>query len=459
MRRLYTIQAVKSNPLNSLFSCVFTATFTFLLFSVAGLQVQAQGFGVNKIKVQLSEKLPPAVYPAGTDIMITVTSQSAIDAQYLQQLQSNLKIALPRFDWRLNIVTDKPESVLSGEISDMHATSRTVTESRSVYKKVGEHGVTDPETGAFQVVEDFAYVTENFLVTRIEGQTSLRYQIRDELSGIILESSTLTTNFGVTYDSNVPSMDAVYKTMLDKLGVMLASRFGSKFNDPIIVNAPKGKLERVSNFLKDNMWSSAIEELNRVQHFKKPEDDAYRLYAFGLAYEGMAYGTADLTSSKNYMEQADSFYAQASRQNFDEADMQRAALRSARQVKFYKGLERAMLAYETKRQQKGLKLLEISKLQSYFGTTKITTNDTIIDWVKSGATEKEISKRLKTTRAACFDLSTSGMADLRNAGVKASSIDEMRKGMNPVQVRRKTRSGWLTYVYTYAMILSPFWFR
>lgn len=459
MCRLYIIESFKSNILNSLLSFVFIAAITFILFSIADLRVQAQGFGARKIKVSLSEKLPPAVYPVGADILLNITSKEAVEPQYVQYLQSGLKVLLPRFDWRLNIGTDKPETLLSCEFLEIQATSRSGTVSRNVYKKIGEHGVTDPETGAFQVVEDFAYVMENFIVITIEGHASLRYQITDKISGTTLDANTLTTNFGVTYDYDVPSIDAVYKTMTDNLATSLASRFGSTFKPAILVNAPKGRWERASNFLKSNKWNSAIEEIKRVQPLKKPEDDAYRLYALGLAYEGLAYETADLASSKSYLEQAANFYIQASRQNVDEADMQLAALRTSSQVESYRKLESPILAYETSRQQKGLKVVEPGKLQSYFGATKIATNDIVIGWAKSGVSEKVIRKQIEGMQSVYFDLSASGMADLASAGVQASLIDTMRRTMNPIQVQHKSRYRWLSYAYTYAIILAPFWLR
>jgi tetratricopeptide (TPR) repeat protein len=459
MPRLYTLESFRSKILNCLFSFFFIYATTFLLLTVATSRVQAQGFGIRKLKVSLSEKLPPAVYPVGTDVLINIISRSNIEPQYLQQIQNSLQILLLRFDLRLNIVADKPETNLFCELLDMQAASRSGTESRSVYKKVGEHWVTDETTGAFQIVEDFAYVTENFDVTIIEGRASLRYKIRDEFSGTILEASILTTNFRQIYEADAPPVNDVYKTMTDNLAQMLAIRFGSTFNAPIFINAPKGKLKRASILLKSSLWNSAIEELKRVRQFKKPEEDAYRLYAFGLAYEGLAYETTDLASGKRYLEEAVTSYYQASRQNFDEADISQAALRVSQLLQSYKRLDSAIAAYETRRQQKGLKVIENNKIHRYFGTTEILTNDTVMNWVKSGVMEKEIRKRIETRPARYFDLSISGMTDLTNAGVKASSIDAMRRKMNPIQIRYKPRYQWLSFAFTYALILSPFWCR
>jgi hypothetical protein len=459
MRRLYTIESFRSKILNYLFSFFFIYATTFLLLTVATSRVQAQGFGIKKMKVSLSEKLPPAVYLVGIDVLVNITSRSRIEPQYLQQMRNNLQILLRRFDLRLNIVADKPETVLFCEILEMQAASRSGTESRSVYKKVGEHRVTDETTGALQIIEDFAYVMENFDVTIIEGRASLRYAIRDEFSGKTLESSILTTNFKQAYETGVPPVNVAYKTMTDNLAQMLAFRFRPTFKSPISVNAPKGKLEGASDLLKRGLWNSAIEELKQMRQFKKPEDDAYRLYAFGLAYEGLAYETVDIASGKSYLEEAVTFYNQASRQNLDEADISQAVLRTSRLLKSYKRLESAIVAYENNRQKKGLKVIETKKIQSYFGSTKIITNDTVINWVKSGVAEKDIQKRIETSPDKYFDLSLSGIADLTNAGVKASAIDAMRRTMNPVQVRRKPGYQWVSDVYTYASILSPFWLR
>lgn len=65
------------------------------------------------------------------------------------------------------------------------------------------------------------------------------------------------------------------------------------------------QLERSADFMEQRLWSRAIETLEKTPAFAKPEDEAYRQYNLGLAYEAMSY------EAKGYSEQrANLFKAQ-----------------------------------------------------------------------------------------------------------------------------------------------------
>jgi hypothetical protein len=419
---------------------------------------QAQGFGINKLKVQLSQKLPPALYPVGTDLLVDISSQAKVAPQYLQRLQDSLEASLPRYDWRLNIVSRKPETVLSCDLFNLNASTRQGVDTRNVYKKTGEHTVTDTNTGITQTVEDYGYVTENVAVTILEGSATAEVAVRDELTGRMLEVRTITAEFRQNYESRPPGLDVAYQGVIDNLVRQIAARFMPTFNSPILVNLPKGELKEASEYLQNGLWNSALASLKTVKPFKKAEDDAYRLYALGVAYEGLAYESPDLASSKYYLEQANHYYDDASQKNYLEADIQNAAYRVSRLLPSYKRFESAITAYERSRQQKGLKAVEAQKIQSYFGTSRVVTNDTIIGWARSGVSEKDIARRIEVAPAKYFDLSASAINDLTSAGVRPSVIDACRRAMIPNQYSRRLNRQWVGTTVAYALAFYPLLF-
>jgi hypothetical protein len=459
MHQVLTFKASYSQITNFTFRCSFTLIFTLLSVVTFVPRAQAQGFGVRKIKVPMSEKLPPAVYPVGADLLIEISSQAKIEQQLLQRFQDALGRLLSGYDWRLNIVSDKPETILSCVVLEMQASSRQEIAYRSVYKKIGEHTITDSETGITQTVDDFGNVDESYNATILEGRASARYEIKEVATNKMLEASTLTTDFRQSYEFDSPGVDVAYTALLDNFTHLLNSRFKPTFNSPIVVYAPKGKVKRASALLKKGLWNSALEELQRLSPMKKPEDDAYRLYAYGLAYEGLAYETADLASSKSYLEQAAKYYDNASKKNSGEPNIQNAAYRTSRLSQSYKSYEASILAYETRRQQRGLKLVDANKILRHFGTLNVVTNDAIIAWAKAGTSEKTIAERIKRPPAKYFDLSTSGIAELTAAGVSPSVIDAMRRTMIPNQYNRQPRNKWLYYTLAYALIYPLLFIR
>jgi hypothetical protein len=458
MHQVLTFKASYSQITNFTFRCSFPRILTLMLLAITASQAHAQGFGISKIRVQLSPKNPPAVYPVGTDFLVEISSRASINQNYLRRLQDGLEISLPRYDSRLNLVFDKPETVLSCVVLEMRASSRLAIANRTVYKKTGEHTVTDSTTGATQTIEDFAYVQESYDVTTLEGRASVRYEIIDIATGKVLEGNTVTADYRQSFELNPPHITVAYISLTDKIVQLIAARFIPTFNAPIVVNAPKGKLERASALLENGLWNSALAEVNRVPQFKKPEEEAYRLYVFGLAYEGLAYETADLASSKSFLEKAANYYDNASRKNYDEPDIQHAAFRLSRLLQNYKRHETSILAYENRRRQKDLKALEASKIQRHFGTSNVITNDTIRDWAKAGTPEKTIAKRIENAPAKYFDLSASGLAELTGAGVSPSVIDAMRRTMIPNQYNRKPRYKWVGTTVGYALVYFPYWF-
>ena len=84
------------------------------------------------------------------------------------------------------------------------------------------------------------------------------------------------------------SEETIRTYVADALVQNIAARYRPEA-DHLRVRLPKGKLKDASQQLAEGRWNMALELLRAVPEFTNPHDDAYRLYSFGLAYEGLAY--------------------------------------------------------------------------------------------------------------------------------------------------------------------------
>ncbi|MEW6127860.1 MAG: hypothetical protein AB1757_12550 [Acidobacteriota bacterium] len=439
------------------FNFLFTTSLTVISLFIFASTAFAQGFGRSQMTVRLGVKYAPKIYLSGTNLQIKIAAKDHVNPRFLQRLQEQLETTLSLYDWRLDMVANSPETLLTCAIEQLFTTSRPGVKTRQVYRAIGSHTVYD-STGVSQTVQDFGYVQENYNVTTIEGRTTVDYQLTDVATGSVLDEDAMIFNFKQDYETDPPGTQVAAMSMIDNLVQNITTRFLPIFN-PTIVNLPKGELKEISYYLQDGMWNSAIAKLNAHKPFKNPEDEAYRLYALGVAYEGLANESPDLASTKINFEKAASLHDKASQLNYNAPDFQEAAIRVSRILQSYKKLEGAIRDYEAKRQRKGLKVFETAKIYKHFGTSNVLTNELVIKWAKAGVKDEEIMKRIRNLRVKYFDLSDSGIAELQQSGVSAEVIDEMRRTMLPRQNAQKSKRDWVGTAVGYALAFYPYTFR
>lgn len=161
---------------SSQFRFFIAALLTLVLSALTAPSSLAQGFGRSKITTTLSVKTPPRIYLVGTDIQIKISSKANVNPRVLQRLQDRLEITLPKYDWRLNVVSKLPETLLTCTVSQFSTVSRPEVRTRQVYKEVGSHVVYDA-AGVSQTVQDYGYVQERYTVTALTGRATIDYGI------------------------------------------------------------------------------------------------------------------------------------------------------------------------------------------------------------------------------------------------------------------------------------------
>ena len=74
-------------------------------------------------------------------------------------------------------------------------------------------------------------------------------------------------------------------------------------------------LDRAATFMEQRLWQRAVEELEKAPAYAKAEDESYRRYSLGLAYEAMSYDGTTFASQRANLFQAQEHYDKATELN------------------------------------------------------------------------------------------------------------------------------------------------
>jgi hypothetical protein len=447
MKDISIIRLMTQKSFSLIFIIAFFCTVTNL-FSPA--TACAQGFGSRKIKLFLYPKQPPKVFPPSAKFIVQVHPQAIVNQENVRQMQERLVKTLAGYDLRFNQVNVKPDIIISCVIPELNAFS--TYETHYTLEQPADLGAdTD-------VKSPLGSTLQPYTVTVLEGHLTVIYSARETATGKTFDSDTLKLDFRQGYEKNAPRINDLYDLLIDHLAHMVASRFVPDFHS-VEVPLAKGKLKHASELLQKGYWNSAVAELNAISQPGKTDEEAFRLYTLGVAYEGLAYETPYLNPTREYLEQALKYYEDAKRLHPVEVTFQLSLNRVANLLGDYRRIEVFTRAYEKSEHQKELEASLINKIQERYGKAGFINNNTVISMEKSALSEKEILNSIENVKSRYFDLTPSGMATLTKAGVKAPLIDAMRESMRGIPYDGKNLRKWnklpldsILAVYPYLLI-------
>ncbi len=411
----------------------------FTLLSLYSIDAHAQSFGAAKEKVVLQRKLPALAHLSGNTIKVKVTAHKE-DASLAPDLEAQLETELLKNNPRLTTTEINPSSVVLCEITDYSHPRPIVT--------------TQPALG---IGKNAAKTQTN---TRITGLLSVSFQARSG-GGQTLISDNVTSKYDVTFDGSgndithgiMNSMTNSWKKITGSAGneqlspptdAELRSRL---VNDVVrqiashVVNTSetlevflakqKGPLDEGDKEATAGLWQRALETYETAPQLPKPEDDAYRLYNIGVAYEALAYKAEDQKSAMKFLDEAAINYGKA----IDAKPSEKYFLEPQKRI------ETALAHYKRLEDEENEKArAAASKSGSSTATSnakpsepKALTNEKVIAMVKAGLDDDTVAQTIRTAKLARFDLSTSGLQALSTNGVS----DQVLKAMK-VRAARKT---------------------
>jgi Plant specific mitochondrial import receptor subunit TOM20 len=442
------------------------ATSCLLLAISLSSTALAQGFGSSKKKITLHRKLPPIAHLDGTAINVQVTGHN-VQPDVATALRDMLEAELLKDDHRLRSDDKHPDSVVSCTITE-YAPPQAQTSTQSTYVP----GSKKPQQQS---------------VTRYSGILKVAYQAKDAHSGRTLDSDNVTAKYddefnqygstsgGVTgtlshtWDKlkhgkleadKPPTAGELRDVLMSDVVSQIASRLVNT-EEPVEVLLARGKLDDANKLAESELWTRNLEALETMTPFPSKEDDAYRLYNIGVAYEALAYASEDPKAARKYLDEAAINYGKAIDDKPAEKYFMQPQNRIDTAIAHYKTLSsqpktvaaadtgtKSSSSDDTTKSGTGSSTASKTKstptksTSSGTGTTTVAksmvaappkkpsgpplTNDQVIQMVKAGVDEDNIIDTIRSAGAVNFDLSVDGQVKLAQNGVKGKVLTAMK---------------------------------
>jgi len=429
--------------------------------ALAAIPSPAQGFGASKVKVTLQRKLPALVHLPGNSIKVAVTTADA-DGTLPYDFQALLETELLKDDPDLR-EDDKPETQIICKITEYSHPGPIVTQRAAPGVPTGTSLSSLTKGGAKPAT-----------FTRITGQLNVSFQAKTVSGGLLIsdnvsatydqefDSSGNSTAHGVmgsvtgtfnrmkggkSEDINPPTPSELRSQLILDAAQQIAEHLVNSDEKVEVLLAQKsGPLDEGNKAAEAALWERALETYETASPFPKPEDDAYRLYNIGVAYEAMAYGASDEKTTMKYLDQAAINYGKAIDAKPSEKYFLEPQKRIETALAHYKELDEEQ-ARATR------KAANPTPTNPTPATPKALTNTQIVAMVKSGVDDATIIQTIRGADAVSFDLSAAGQHDLTSNGVSVKVVTAMKaqaakkppapvhKGLTNTQIIAMVNSG------------------
>jgi tetratricopeptide (TPR) repeat protein len=426
---------------------------------LAAVPAGAQGFGANKEKVTLQRKLPALIHLPGETIKVTVTSADE-DGALPYDFQALLETELLKDDPNLRD-DDNPSTQIICQITEYSHPDPVYTNKLGSGQAVGASN--SPLSQLSKTASKIG-ATE-----RITGKIDVSFQAKDA-TGRVLISDNIDSTYDREFDSagnstahgvfgqvggtfshvkggakseDGPPTPAELRSRLiiDAVQQVAEHVVDTDENVDVLLARKDGPLEEGDKDALTGLWERALETYETAPPFPKPEDDAYRLYDIGVAYEALAYQAEDQKAAMKYLDQAAINYGKAIDAKPDEKYFVEPQKRIETAIAHYKELDLEKQRAAAKTEDAGS-----PKAQGL-------TNAQVITMLKSGIDESAVLQAIRGATAVNFDLTPAGQKALTAGGVSPRILAEMKtqaakkpaavahKGLNNTQIITMVKSG------------------
>lgn len=413
---------------------------TFVLFS---LSLHAQSFGASKTKVTLQRKLPALAHLNGTTFKVRASGHDA-QRDLAHDLEALLETELLKDDPHLRQDESNPTTIITCEITEFAHPQPTVTTrpSLAVTKNA-------PKTATY---------------TRITGNLTVAFQAKTA-GGQMLTSDNVTAKYDEEFDSSGnssshgvkgavtdtwkrlkggasseelnPPTDAELQSKLITDAVHQIAEHLVNTNEVLEVYLARGKgpLDEGDKSAEAGLWQRALETFETAPPSPKPDEDAYRLYDIGVAYEALAYAAEDEKTATRFLDESAISYGKAIDAKPGEKYFLEPQKRIETALAHYKEIEdekhRRELAEEEEKRAKAAPAPEQAKEAPPANAharpaAKGMTNSQVLAMVKSGMDEDTIAQAIRASRATSFDLSAAALQDLTKGGASPQVLAAMK---------------------------------
>jgi hypothetical protein len=397
--------------------------------------LHAQNFGsliVNRKKIVVERKLPPTGHIEGTTFKVLATAPSNVSPDLAADLKSTLESLIVRNDARLRTEDGRADTVISCRIVSYSGPQQQST-SQATY-------VPGAKGGGLQ----------NQAMVRVSAVLTVSFQARDEHSGRSLAADNVTAKFDQEYtaagaqqgiahsithtmthltkggsdDDTPPTPVELHDRLIQDAALQIASHLVNTTEQVDIYLAKGGALDQADKLMESKLWTRALEQLETMKPFPKPEDDAYRLYDLGVANEALAYQAEDLQQARKYLQEASIDYGKAIDGKPTEKYFMQPQTRIDTALAHYKVLGEQKAPVETAAAKSATSTR--ASTTSASAPADAMTNDQVISMVSAGMDEGNIIDNIQHAHSVNFDLSVDGQVELSKNKVSGRVITAMK---------------------------------
>ncbi len=412
---------------------------------LAAASAGAQSFGAAKEKVTLVRKLPAIVHLNGPTIGVRVTGrydQSTMTRDFKALLLAELLKDNPQ----LKEDETSPSVDIACRITDYAHPEPTVT-MRPTYlfgKNMPTEQAYTRVTGALAVSFD---VKTGDGKTLTSDNVIAKYDQEFDSAGNLSSAGVkgTVTNAWKRLKGGDPDealdgpTDSQMRTNLMQAAVQLVAEHLVNTNESVEVYLARqrGALEEGDKQAVAGLWEKALETFETAPPFPKPEEDAYRLYNIGVAYEALAYQAEDPKAAMKYLDEAAIDYGKAIDAKKGEHYFLEPQRRIQDAIAHYKELEdekeqEAKAAEPPPPPPPPVDTVPVSAKPGAPGpgakpaAPKGLTNAQVIAMVKSGMDDDTVAQAIRSAKAVSFDLTPAGQQALTGGGVSPAVLAAMK---------------------------------
>jgi hypothetical protein len=434
--------------ISSLLCRVAVVAARLTLAAVAALPVFGQEMGNRSLgpgdnKALINVRTSAGVYVPGPLVKVQVISPSSVSPKITELIQRALQEGLIENDPRLKLATSNPDTLISCTVLDHAVGSDVANRTRLEYRITGQKTVHDSTTGMSRTEDEYGHVNVPYRALVLEGRMTVECEVSDIKTGIVLYMDRFDAAYNevlrdVVGGSTPPSVDDlnnVYLRLAEKAAALVVAQLSPRSSSEI-ARLPTGKMKAVSKLLEKDQWNEALALLGTVAPYKDPKDDAYRLYAIGVAHEALAYETPNPAQARSHLREAFANYSRAAELRPREDMFWRPKNRAELSLWQVEALVAQVEAFDEARKagssaavtapgaaRQDLFRQVSSKLPP---APSVVRNATVVQWVKAGFTQDYIAASVKHAPKTQFDLSPPEVLKLRRVGVSGRIIEAMR---------------------------------
>jgi tetratricopeptide (TPR) repeat protein len=201
-------------------------------------------------------------------------------------------------------------------------------------------------------------------------------------------------------------------------------------------------LNRAAEFMDKRLYSRALEELEKTPEFAKPEEEAYRQYDLGLAYEAMSYEAKTSADQRANIFKATEYYDKALELHPKEKYFVETVARTKDAIARYKALD-SMHQEDQKRQKDPVaKTADATPAPSSAARVKTIGVGDVIEMYSAGVTSDQIIDIIRNSRVEFDYRDKDTVVAIAKAKLPIDIQNELRKkvGAPPLAAAGQQRS-------------------